>query len=328
MPIDRVIVVGTSSGGVDALRQVVGGLPPGFATPLCVVQHIAPHAPGILHQILAKAGTVPTFKVVSEMPLCSPGIYVAPPDFHLMLGKGALRITKGPRENRFRPAIDPLFRSAAYSYGPGAIGVVLTGDLDDGTSGLWAIKEQGGVAIAQDPVEALYPSMPRSAIQHVAVDHVVPIAAVAPLLIALTAVPIEGPAIQRSPDLETEVEIANGQDARQAGVLRLGQPSTYTCPDCHGVLLEMKGGGVPRFRCHTGHAYSVESLAAALFQGTEDAMWAAVRALDEGAALLEQLARHLQEHHDGHDAALLQARARDAKRRADQIRQLATGVPA
>ena len=328
MPIDRVVVIGTSSGGVDALRVVVGGLPPHFGTPICVVQHIAPHATGILHQILAGAGTLPTSKVVSEMPLRAPGVYVAPPDFHLMLEKGAVRISKGPRENRFRPAIDPLFRSAAYSYGPGAIGVVLTGDLDDGTSGLWAIKERGGVAIAQDPAEALYPSMPRSAIQHVAVDHVVPITAVAPLLVALTAVPIEGgPAIQRLPELETEVEIAAGKDARQAGVLRLGQPSKYTCPDCHGVLLEVKDGGVPRFRCHTGHAYSVESLAAALFQGTEDAMWAAVRALDEGGMLLEQLARHLQEHHDGHDAAILEERAREAQRRADRIRRLATGVP-
>jgi len=138
-----------------------------------------------------------------------------------------VRVTKGPRENRFRPAIDPLFRSAAHSYGPGAIGVVLTGDLDDGTSGLWAIKERGGIAIAQDPAEALYPSMPRSAIQHVAVDHVVPIGALAALLATVTSVPLEGaPAPQRSAELETEVQIAKGNDARQAGVMELGQPST------------------------------------------------------------------------------------------------------
>jgi two-component system chemotaxis response regulator CheB len=322
MPPDRVIVVGTSSGGVEALRILLGGLPGDFATPICVVQHIAASAPGILHQILERAGSLPAFKVVSGMPLRAPGVYVAPPDFHLMVEKGMVRVTKGPRENRFRPAVDPLFRSAAYSYGPGAIGVVLTGDLDDGTSGLWAIKEHGGIAIAQDPAEALYPSMPRSAIQHVAVDHVVPIGALAPLLVTLTSVPLESaPAPQRSAELEAEVQIAKGEDARQVGVMGLGRPSTYTCPDCHGVLLEIKDGGVTRFRCHTGHAYSAESLASAVFEGIEETMWAAVRALDEGGSLLEQMAREFQEH-DGESADSLKDRASTAKRRADQIRRL------
>ena len=124
------------------------------------------------------------------------------------------------------------------------------------------------------------------------------------------------------------MQIANGEDARQAGVMRLGQASTYTCPDCHGVLLEVKGGGVQRFRCHTGHAYSVESLAAAVFEGIEDAMWAAVRALDEGGSLLEQMARHLQERHENDAAVRLNDRASDAKRRADQVRRLVAGEPA
>jgi two-component system chemotaxis response regulator CheB len=328
MAVERVIVIGTSSGGVDALRVLVSALPREFATPICVVQHIAPSAPGILHQILERAGNLPAFKVVSEVPLRAPGVYVAPPDCHLMVQRGTVRATKGPRENRFRPAIDPLFRSAAYSYGAGTIGVVLTGDLDDGTSGLWVIKEQGGIAIAQEPTEALYPSMPRSAIQHVAVDHVVPIGALGALLTTLTASPIEiASAPPRSAELETEVQIANGDDARQAGVMQLGPASTYTCPDCHGVLLEIKGGGVQRFRCHTGHAYSVESLAAAVFEGIEDVMWAAVRALDEGGSLLEQMARHLEDRHDDGGAASLNDRAGSAKRRADQIRRLIAGEP-
>ena len=310
------------------MKVLVAGLPRDFATPICVVQHIAPHAPGILHQILARAGSLPTFKVESELPLHAPAIYVAPPDFHLMVDEGIVRITKGPRENRFRPAIDPLFRSAAYSYGQGAIGVVLTGDLDDGTSGLWAIKERGGIAIAQDPAEAPHPSMPRSAIQHVPVDHVVRIAALAPLLETLTSVSIEDtPPRPQSPGLETEVKIANGHDARRVGVLQLGQPSTYTCPDCHGVLLEMIGG-VPRFRCHTGHAYSIESLAAAVFEGIDDTIWSAVRALDEGGSLLEQLATHLSEHHADHRTAILREQAGKAKRRADQVRRLVAEEPA
>jgi two-component system, chemotaxis family, protein-glutamate methylesterase/glutaminase len=325
MPVERVIVVGTSSGGLDALRVLVAGLPADLATPICVVQHIGPSAPGILHKILAAAGRVrvPVSKATSGMPLRGPGIYVAPPDFHLIVEKGMLRTSKGPRENRFRPAIDPLFRSAASSYGPGAIGVVLTGDLDDGTSGLWAIKDRGGVAIAQDPVEAPYPSMPRSAIQHVAVDHVVPVAELAPLLVALTSRPIDVASMSGdSSALEIEVQIAKGNDARRAGVMQLGRPSTYTCPDCHGVLLEVKDGGVPRFRCHTGHAYSIESLVSAVAEGIEDSMWAAVRALDEGGSLLQQLARHLQEHDDGAGATLLGRRGDDAKDRADRIRRL------
>jgi two-component system chemotaxis response regulator CheB len=323
MPAERVIVVGTSSGGLDALRVLMAGLPGDFATPICVVQHIGPSAPGILHEILARAGDLSVSKAVSGMPLRGPGMYVAPPDFHLIVEKGLLRTSKGPRENRFRPAIDPLFRSAAYSYGPGAVGVVLTGDLDDGTSGLWAIKDRGGLAIAQDPVEAPYPSMPRSAIQHVAVDHVVPVAALAPLLVTLTSRPIEAASMAGDLSaLETEVRIAKGDDARRAGVMQLGRPSTYTCPDCHGVLLEVKDGGVPRFRCHTGHAYSIESLLSAVGEGIEETLWAAVRALDEGGSLLQQLARHLREHDDGAGATLLSRRAEDAKGRADQVRLL------
>lgn len=326
MPVERVIVVGTSSGGLDALRVFLATLPGDFATPICVVQHIGPSAPGILHQILARAGRLPIFKADSGMPLRGPGMYVAPPDFHLIVEKGRLRTAKGPRENRFRPAIDPLFRSAAYSYGPGAIGVVLTGDLDDGTSGLWAIKDRGGVAIAQDPAEAHYPSMPRSAIQHVGVDHVVPVAALAPLLVTLTSLSIEGASVSEgAPALETEIQIAKGDDARRVGVMQLGQPSTYTCPDCHGVLLEVKDGGVPRFRCHTGHAYSIASLASAVFEGIEAALWAAVRALDEGGSLLQQMARHLQEHHEGAGATLLSRRADEAKGRADKVRLLIPG---
>jgi two-component system chemotaxis response regulator CheB len=244
-----------------------------------------------------------------------------------MIETGLLKITKGPRENRFRPAIDPLFRSAAYSNGSRAIAVVLTGDLDDGTSGLWAIKERGGIAIAQDPSDAEYPSMPRSAIEHVAVDHVVPVGEVASLLAKLTALPVGTNTPERSRTLEAEVKIANGEDARQVGVMRLGQPSTYACPDCHGVLLEVKDESAPRFRCHTGHAYSLESLAEALRSGAEDAMWAAVRALDEEGSLLEQMARHLQERHHGQGAARLNHRAVSAKRRADEIRRLVADDP-
>lgn len=322
MPNGRVIAIGLSAGGLDALRTLVTGLPADFGTPLCIVQHIGASAPGILHQILGRVSVLPAYKATSGMPLTAPGLYVAPPDHHLLVSKGLLQITKGPKENRFRPAIDPLFRSVAYSHGRDAIGIVLSGDLDDGTSGLREIKERGGIAIVQDPMDALHPSMPRSAIQHVAVDHVVPVGAMPSLLASLTTHESAGGVAAPSPRLETEMRIAYGDDAEQAGVLELGQPSIYTCPDCHGVLLEIRDGGVPRFRCHTGHAYSIESLAGVLAEKVEEAMWSAIRVLDEGGALLAQMARHLTEHADDPRAALLHGQAAEARRRADAIKRL------
>jgi two-component system chemotaxis response regulator CheB len=322
MPNGRVIAIGLSAGGLDALRTLVAGLPADFATPLCVVQHIGATAPGILHQILGRAGNLPAFKATSGMPLQAPGIYVAPPDHHLLVSRGVLQTTKGPKENRFRPAIDPLFRSVAYSHGRDAIGIVLSGDLDDGTSGLRDIKEQGGIAIVQDPIDALHPSMPRSAIRHVAVDHVVPVGEMPSLLASLTSHASAGGAAAPSPRLETEMRIAYGDDAQQAGVLKLGQPSIYTCPDCHGVLLEIRDGGVPRFRCHTGHAYSIESLTAMLAEKVEEAMWSAIRALYESGVLLAEMARHLTEHAGDPRAALLHGQAAEARRRADAIKGL------
>jgi len=254
MPIERVIVIGTSMGGIDALRIVVAGLPPDFATPICIVLHIAPHAPGVLHQILGRAGSLPAFKVESALPPGAPGIYVAPPDFHLMVEKGMVRVTKGPRENRFRPAIDPLFRSAAYNYRQGRSALYSRVISTTARAASGRSKIRGHRNRARSSRGAIR-SMPRSATQHVAVDHIVPIASLAQLLMALTAVSIEDtPPRHRSPGLETEVQIANGHDARGVGVMQLGRPSTYTCPDCHGVLIEVKDGGVPRFRCHTGHA--------------------------------------------------------------------------
>src|SRR3954465_1951842 len=182
MPDTRIVVIGTSGGGLDALRTIVPDLPADFPAPIAIVMHTAPDSPGVLADILARVGRLPATSVTAAERLRPGTIYVAAPDYHLVIEPGRIRGTKGPKENRFRPAIDPLFRSAAQVFGPGAIGVVLTGNLDDGTAGLWAIKQLGGTAIVQDPADALFPSMPRSALRHVNVDHVVPIAGVAPLL--------------------------------------------------------------------------------------------------------------------------------------------------
>jgi two-component system, chemotaxis family, protein-glutamate methylesterase/glutaminase len=183
MAMQRIVVIGASAGGIEALRQLMSGLPPDFAAPVCVVLHVSPQSPGMLPQILNRAGPLQAVTAQEGMKLRAGVIYVAPSDHHLLVEPGSVRVRHGPKENRFRPAIDPLFRSAAQVYGPNALGVILSGNLDDGTAGLKTIKQLGGVAIAQDPGDALFPSMPRSALAHVAVDHCVPIDAMASLFV-------------------------------------------------------------------------------------------------------------------------------------------------
>jgi two-component system, chemotaxis family, protein-glutamate methylesterase/glutaminase len=323
MSVTRMVVVGASSGGIDALTQLAAALPTEFPAAVCVVLHTSPQSPGVLDGILDRAGPLAARAVRGgERP--QPGhIYVAPPDRHIVLEPNRLRLTKGPRENRFRPAIDPLFRSAAQVYGPAAVGVVLTGNLDDGTAGLWAIKQLGGVAIVQDPADAAYPSMPQSAINHVKVDHVVPLQAVAPLLARVVSTPPnEGGAVV-SERIDIEMKIAKEENPADAGVEQLGPPSPYACPECHGVLLQFEEEGRVRFRCHTGHAYSADSLLAAINEAIEDALWNTVRAIDEADRYIRHLADHLQPQ-DRARAERFAVEAAQARRQSEAVRQLVT----
>jgi two-component system, chemotaxis family, protein-glutamate methylesterase/glutaminase len=319
----RIVVVGASAGGIDALRVLAAALPPDFAAPVCVVVHTAPQSPGILHEILARAGSLPAISPRNRERLLPGRIYVAPPDCHLLVEPGRLRVTKGPRENRFRPAIDPLFRTAAQVYGPGAIGVVLTGHLDDGTAGLWAIKRLGGTAVVQDPADAMYPSMPESALRHVEADHRVPLADIAPLLARLTAAPVAEPEPASVPEaMEVEVKIAKEHNPVDAGLERIGEPSSFACPECHGVLLQLKEGGRMRFRCHTGHAYSLDSLLAEIGESIEASVWNTIRALEEGGLLLERMGAHAHVAQGAATPAALLERGRQWRKQADSIRQL------
>ena len=321
MHVDRIVVIGASSGGIDALRAFVAALPADFPTPIAIVMHTSPQSPGILDQILGRAGTL-TAVMASNGERVRPGrIYVAPPDLHLIIEPGTLRLTKGPKENRFRPAIDPLFRSAAQVYGPAATGVVLTGNLDDGTAGLWAIKQLGGISIVQDPSDAQFPDMPRSALTHCAPDYVVPIAGLAPLLVALSERPVEERPMRPPEHVDFEVKIAAEHNALDAGLQKIGAPSSFACPDCHGVLLELKDGDRARFRCHTGHAYSLESLVASLFEGIEQSLWTSTRSLEEGVILLRRVAGHLQTSHKPADATELLKRADELREQSDAIRR-------
>jgi two-component system chemotaxis response regulator CheB len=321
MPTRHIIVVGASGGGIEALRAFVSGLPADFPAPICVVLHTSPQAPGILPEILTRAGNITATNAVNGEPLKPGRIYVAPPDFHLVVEPGKVRVTKGPRENRFRPAIDPLFRSAAQVFGPAAIGVVLTGSLDDGTAGLWAIKQLGGTAIVQDPDEALYSSMPQNAIDHVKVDHIVPVARIAPLLVELTTAAPEERRVPIPEHMNVEVKIAMEHNPVDAGLERIGEPSAFACPDCHGVLLQLQEGRLTRFRCHTGHAYSINTLLASIGEGIEESMWIAIRALEEGQLLMGRMAEHVRTH-DSAGAEQLCARADEARRQSDILRNL------
>ena len=322
MTVKRIVVVGTSSGGVEALRGLAAGLPSDFAAPVCVVIHRHPHSAGLLAEILDRSGPLPARDAAQDERLENGRIYVAPVDRHLIVAPGHLRLSRGPRENLARPAIDPLFRSAAQVYGPAAIGIVLTGDLDDGAAGLDTIRRLGGVTIVQDPADAFAPSMPRNALRYGAPDFCVPAGEIPELLERIVAqAPADRAQVRVPRDVEVEVKIAT-EDARpmDTGLDEIAEPSMIACPECHGVLLRLKQAHPSRFRCHTGHAYSAESLVAALNTGVEDSLWGAVRALEEAGMLLTELSR--MEGHQGGDAGELLGRARQTRDQASAIRDI------
>lgn len=286
----RIVVVGASAGGLRALKIVASHLDPSFPAPILVVQHIGSH-PSVLPRLLAESGPLPA-EHGAEGAKALPGrIYVAPPDRHMILDGDTIRITQGPKENHARPAIDPLFRSAALSRGPDVIGVILTGKLDDGTAGLQAIKACRGTTVVQDPGDAEASSMPASALRYVEVDHMVTLASVAPLLGRLASQPpaaFEG-RVPRGIETEHNMTIGKGDFLEQLAAI--GKPSTFVCPDCKGALWEVTGAEPPRSRCHTGHGYSLASLQHAQSEGTDGALWGAVRALQEKEMMLQALAK-------------------------------------
>ena len=320
MPGHDIIVVGTSSGGVEALRRIVAALPADLPAAMLVVMHRPPDSPSLLAEILRSVSNLDVADADDGERIVPGRIYVAPPDRHLLIERERVRLTRGPKENRFRPAIDPLFRSAAYAYGPRAIGVVLTGNLDDGTAGLWAIKDCGGVAIVQDPQEASFPSMPSSALASVEVDYCLPLNEIAPTLATVSAQPVAGGAAV-SENLEIETRIALEDNALEAGVMKLGKLSPFTCPECSGVLLQIEEGGNVRFRCHTGHAYSVNSLLDDVTESVEHNLWSTVRVLDELVLLLRHLDEHSKAQSNTATSARIAEQIGDVQRRTQLIRQ-------
>ena len=323
------IVVGASAGGIRALQTLMAGLPEDLAAAVIVVNHIPVDSQSALPQILSSAGVLEAKAAEDGEPLARGIVYAAPPDRHLLIERGRLRLTRGPRENRVRPSIDTLFRSAAVDRGSRVIGVVLSGVLDDGTAGLWAIKDRGGLAVVQLPDEAEYRDMPQNALTHVAVDHVLSAAEIGPVLAELAGEPAP-PATLVPARMAAEARMdLHGRPLRH-GVLEMGQPSPNTCPECHGSLVEIREGSISRYRCHTGHAYSLRTLLAETEVAIERSLWEATRALEERSFLLETMARRVRDDGDSELAdQLARAAARDEVN-AQGVRQLTTaaGAPA
>lgn len=288
-----VIVIGTSAGGIEALRILVSKLQPDFPIPLLVVMHVSPEG-SVLPEILTRAGALPAHHPKDGERIEAGRIYVAPPNRHMTVHRGAVRVVHGPKENRHRPAIDPLFRSAAAAYGHRTVGVILTGLLDDGTAGLRAIKKQGGTAVVQDPKDALYTGMPLSAIERVAVDHVLPVAEIPALLLRLASESSHEISLVKDTDAMEPVEFAEF-DPTTITQEPSGTPISLSCPDCHGTLWETTDDDLSTFRCRTGHSFTPAFLIAGQAEGAENSLWNTLRALEEQASLFRHLATAAQE---------------------------------
>jgi two-component system, chemotaxis family, protein-glutamate methylesterase/glutaminase len=323
---DRVVVIGASAGGVGALQQVIEGLPGDFAAPVLVVLHVSPTHNSLLPQILARAGTLKAAEARNGETLRRGRVYVAPPDHHLMIDTERVLVTHGPRENHFRPSVDVLFRSAAYHFGSRAIGVVLSGALSDGSSGLFAIRRLGGVAVIQDPEEAAYSSMPLSAMRRVDIDYALPAAEIGKLLTGLlTESPRPDPldAEDYRKDLKFDLDVARADSAFERGFMETAQPSGYVCPDCNGALFRIPEGKLDRFRCHTGHGFSTEALLTEYNDTVEGTLWQAVKSLQETAALLREAASRLSGSDDLDAGAELNKKADEVEKRLQALRTIA-----
>ena len=325
-----IIVVGASAGGVETLCQLVSSLPQDLAAAVFIVLHIPVHGksmlPTILNRAIAKQhGELSSLQArhPTDGELIQPGqIYVAPSDKHLLIKDRCIHLARSARENSHRPAIDPLFRTAARSYGQRVVGVILSGLLDDGTVGLAVIKQRGGVAICQDPEEALYSGMPTSAIENVDVDYILKVGDIAKTLTYLASQPVVESKAPIPQLLEMEANIAHFDLDTMQNPNRPGKPSGFACPECSGVLWELQEGKLVRFRCRTGHAYSINTLLAEQTDALEVALWSALRALEEKAALTDRMAKRAQTNSQTISAQRFQTQAHDSQQSAVLVRQM------
>jgi two-component system, chemotaxis family, protein-glutamate methylesterase/glutaminase len=341
MPNHDIVAIGASAGGVEAVAQLIKHLPSDLPAALFVVLHFPANSSSTLPQILNRAKTLPAVHPRNGE-LIQPGqIYVALPNRHLLVRSGQILLSQEARENGYRPAIDTLFRSVARTYGRRVVGIILTGMLDDGTAGLKIIHARGGVTVAQDPEEALFEGMPRSAIKNCKVDHVLNIADIAELIIQLAYTPVQekkasfsdiakdvenhiNSGINRgiNSDIDRESEIVALDKAKLEQGEKSGTASTWTCPDCGGVLWELQDENLVRFRCHVGHTYSIESLVAEQANDLEQALWSATRALEEKSALARRMAARARQQNRYISETQFLQRAQEAKEQAEMLKQM------
>lgn len=315
-------VIAGSAGGLTALLSLISRLPADLYAALLVVLHVSPNSPSAHAKLLSSRGPLPAEEPQHGQEILPGHIYVAPPDFHLLVEPGRMLLSHGPRENRQRPEADPLFRSAARAYGPRVVGVILSGNLDDGTAGLLAIKARGGKALVQEPSEAAFPGMLQSAIDHVKVDAVLGLSGLAQQMIELArTIPSSAPAVCPSIDnTQTDLELLSTQ-LDPSTVDRTQHPgvqSEFACPDCGGVMWEIREGSLVRYRCRVGHGMTARYLLAAQSSNLEEALWTALRALEEKIALTHLMAAR----NTGSFRESLLEDAKDAMQHADQIRRM------
>jgi two-component system, chemotaxis family, protein-glutamate methylesterase/glutaminase len=319
-----IIVVGASAGGVEVLSQLVASLPENLPAAIFIVIHLSGTSKSFLPEILNRKGKMHAAHARDGEAIVPGRIYVAQPNYHLLVKRGYIRLVQGPKENGTRPAIDPLFRTAAKAYDRRVVGVVLSGTLDDGTAGLIDIKQRGGVAVVQHPDDALFSGMPKSAISHVEVDHILPVSAIAPVLVSLAHEPIVEPGVlsvnsDSEREMEPDIVELDGMALRERG--HPGTASGLICPDCGGSLFQLhERKNLLQYRCRVGHAFSAESLVAGQYKAQEVALWAAIRSLEERAELMSKMANNAAERNSIKSAGRFEAQAREAQEQADSIR--------
>jgi two-component system, chemotaxis family, protein-glutamate methylesterase/glutaminase len=323
----NIIVIGGSSGSIEVLKTIVKGLPVDFPAAIFIVTHISPDHNSYLAEILQRYGPLPATTAAHGETFRPGRIYVTPPDHHLLIEQGYVRLWRGPKENHSRPSINPTFRSAAKAYGPRVIGVILSGFLDDGTSGLIAIKLKQGVAVVQDPADADHSDMPRSALRYIDADYVLPAARIAPLLIELTQRPAPEPTVATGAismgengdkdSLKVKQDIAEIEAGEKTNTLTM-----IVCPDCGGPMWEFRNNEFKHFQCRVGHKFSPESILANHADTLERALWVAVRTLEERCSLTREMANVAR--HTSSQSVLekFESEAEEAGRNAEIIRRM------
>jgi two-component system chemotaxis response regulator CheB len=324
----NIVVIGGSAGAINALKVILAALPADFPAAILVVTHIGAQR-SVLPEILQRVTPLPIRHATDGEPIIAGRVLLAPSDEHLTVvtvgGQPYVRLAHGPRENHCRPAIDPLFRSAAAACGAGTIGVILSGFLDDGTVGLQAVKARGGMAIVQDPADAEAADMPTSAIGHAEVDMVLAARQIGPALVQLAA-RTPAPVQPAGPDWIDIENRLTGKDSDMEDLDLLGKPSSLTCPECSGALSEINPKthrpGPIRYRCHTGHAFTARVLAALQGSEVEEAIWGAIRALHEQERLFTAMhAKAVELGHVQSSADYLE-KAQQARQHAQSLREV------